>query len=76
MHCANIGNHANLWQRQIAQETDFTRDVKTHFQHGYLVTRTQTQQGQGQADFVVEVARVFQHPEAQAEHFGNQFFGR
>ena len=56
MDGADIGDHTHGWQGDIAQEGDLTGNVESHFQHGALMPGPQLEQGERQADLVVQVA--------------------
>ncbi len=75
MHGADIGDDTHGGLGQVTQERYFSGHIKAHLQHGPLVTGTQAQQGEGQADFVIQIALVFEGVIALAKHFGHQFFG-
>jgi hypothetical protein len=72
---ADVADHAHLGQGDIAQEGDLARHVETHFQHGALVTGAQPQDGERQADLVVQVAGAFQRAIALIEHLRDHFLG-
>ena len=67
MHAAHRGDDADGGPRQSRQERDLALRVEAHLEHRHLVLRAQAQQRQRQADLVVLVARVAQHPEASGQ---------
>ena len=71
--CPDICNDTNMRAGDITQETNFTRDIKPHFQHGTLVAGTKPQQGKGQSNLIVQVAKVFQVVVPLAEDIRHQF---
>ena len=60
MDRTNVRDHADLRQGNVAEEGNLARHIKSHFQHGPLVARAQAQNGQGQADLIIEVAGTLQ----------------
>ena len=73
MDRADIRHHADLWQRNIAKKRDLTGHIESHFEHSPLMTRTQTQDREGQPNLVIEITGTFQRAITRAEHFRHHF---
>ena len=61
MGALGIVDQGNRWSGDIGQVGNFARMVHAHFDHGAVMFATQLQQGQWQADIVVEIAGRGQH---------------
>jgi len=74
VHGTDVRHNPDLRAGDFAQKFDFSRDVEAHFQHRDLVLLRELEQGKRQANFVVQVARIFKRHQALGEHVGGQFF--
>ena len=71
----NAGEHPDLGLGQPTEMGDVTPPGGSQFEHGEVVRRGQFQQGQGQADFVVEVPAVLPARVTGGQHRVQQFAG-
>ena len=75
MDGADIVHHTDLRLGDFAQGFDLTGYVEAHLKDGYFMFRFQVEQGQGQADLIITVARIFQEVVFKSKQGSGQFFG-
>ena len=73
---SNVGDHADLWLRNLGQGANLTGVRHAHLDHGDVVFRFQLQQHEGQSEMIIEVAFGLEHSEPRAENMSDSLFGR
>ena len=72
---ADVGDDPHLGLDDAAQIVDLPEVVHAHLHHGHLVALVQPQQGQGQADVIVEVPLGLEHLIFDAQNGGQHILG-